>query len=106
MLFADEYGNKSQRRVLGMEFVTDGTVYSVNDLLSEQTISFMAADFTPLLPLNETPVFNPDISGVTSFTTRQAFQAERTVSDIINQGTPCQPPTYIPSPQAMFSCSS
>jgi len=106
MLFADEYGNKSQRRILGMEFVTDGTVYSINDLLSEQTISFMAADFTPLLPLNETPVFNPEISGVKSFTTSQAYQAERTVSDIINRGTPCQPPTYIPGQQTMFSCSS
>ena len=103
MLFADEYGNQSQRRILGMEFVTDGTVYSINDLLSEQTISFMAADFTPLLPLNENPVFNPDISGVNSFTTRQAYQSERTVSDIINRGTPCQPPTCVPAPENVFT---
>jgi hypothetical protein len=86
-----------------MEFVTDGTVYSINDLLSEQTISFMAADFTPLLPLNENPVFNPDISGVNSFTTRQAYQSERTVSDIINRGTPCQPPTCVPAPENVFT---
>ena len=71
-------------------------------MILTQFISFMAADFTPLLPLNETPVFNPNISGVTSFTTGQAYQPERTVSDIINKGTPCHPPTYIPAPEAHF----
>ena len=47
ILFADEYGNASYRRLLGLEFVTDGTVYSIQDLLTEQTLSTMASDFTP-----------------------------------------------------------
>lgn len=49
-VLADEYGNKSVRRLLGVEMVTDGTVYSVNDMYTEETISYMAADFTPLVP--------------------------------------------------------
>lgn len=51
MVFADEYGNESYRRLLGVDMVNDGTVYSVNDLYAEQTISYMAADFTPLVPV-------------------------------------------------------
>jgi len=53
MLFVDEYGNISYRRVLGVELVTDGVVYSSNDMLAEQTISYMAADFTPLLNIED-----------------------------------------------------
>jgi hypothetical protein len=49
LLFADEYGNHSFMRLLGVDMVNDGTVYSINDMYSEQTISYMAADFTPLL---------------------------------------------------------
>ena len=62
ILFADEYGNASYRRLLGLEFVTDGTVYSIQDLLSEQTISTMASDFTPLLPVNHGVIFDPGIT--------------------------------------------
>lgn len=57
-LFADEYGHASYRRLLGVDAVTDGTVYSTNDMMTEQTISFMAADFTPLLPLDISAVLN------------------------------------------------
>jgi hypothetical protein len=59
LLFADELGNASWRRVLGVDFVTDGVVYSSNDLLSEQTISYMASDFTPLMLLKDNSLFNP-----------------------------------------------
>ena len=45
ILFADEYGNASYRCLLGLEFVTDGTVYSIQDLLSEQSIGYMASNF-------------------------------------------------------------
>ena len=51
ILFADEWGHASYQRLLGVEFVTDGTVYSIQDMLTEQTVSYLAADFTPLLPL-------------------------------------------------------
>jgi len=51
-IFSNEYGFASFRRLLGVEFVTDGTVYSINDAFSEQTISYVCADFTPLAPLS------------------------------------------------------
>lgn len=49
--FADEYGHASARQLLGVTFQDDGTVYSVNDQYTEQTISYMAMDFTPLQPI-------------------------------------------------------
>jgi hypothetical protein len=51
LYFADEYGHASVRQLLGVTLVTDGTVYSINDQLTEQTISYMAMDFTPLQPI-------------------------------------------------------
>ena len=51
LLFEDEYGNTSYQRLLGVELVTSGDVYSIQEMLSEQTISFVCADFTPLLPI-------------------------------------------------------
>ena len=48
MLFADEYGHMSYQRVLGIEFVTSGDVYSIQDMLTEQTRSLRpAAPKTP-----------------------------------------------------------
>ena len=43
MLFADEYGHMSYQRVLGIEFVTSGDVYSIQDMLTEQTRSLRPA---------------------------------------------------------------
>lgn len=53
--FTDEFGNRSYRRLLGVDMANDGTVYSNKDFYSEQTISYMAADFTPLLPAESSP---------------------------------------------------
>ena len=50
LVFADEYGHTSYRKLLGIDMLTDGTVYSVQDQITEQTITYMASDFTPLLP--------------------------------------------------------
>lgn len=51
ILFSDEYGHASYLRLLGFGFVTDGTVYSIQDMTTEQTVSYMASDFTPLMPV-------------------------------------------------------
>lgn len=47
LLFTNEQGYVSYQRVLGLEFVTSGSVYSIQDMLSEETVSYVAADFTP-----------------------------------------------------------
>lgn len=52
MIFSNEYGYVSQRRLLGVKFVTDGTIYSIQDMMTEQALSWMALDFTPLLPFS------------------------------------------------------
>jgi hypothetical protein len=57
----------SYRRLYGINFVTDGTVYSTNDLFTEQTISYVCSDFSPLLPLGseadyKTLLANPIVS--------------------------------------------
>jgi len=78
LLFADEYGNSSSQRLLGVELVTSGDVYSIQDMLSEQTVSYVAADFTPLMPLNKSSLY-----GVAAGSTVTAPQ--RTVGTVLNQ---------------------
>jgi hypothetical protein len=89
LLFADEYGNASYRRILGVDFVTDGIVYSSNDMLSEQTVSYMASDFTPLLDINTSALYRPDVIS-------QIFSSEQTVQTILSSGQQFAiPPTNI-----------
>jgi hypothetical protein len=65
MVFANEEGYASARTILGVEFLNDGTVYSVQDLLTERTISWMAYDFTPLLPLDTSQIYLQHIQNIT-----------------------------------------
>lgn len=79
LLFTDEFGNISYRRVLGVDFVTDGVVYSSNDMLAEQTVSYMASDFTPLIDFNSSALFRPT-------STSSMFAPERTVQNVLADG--------------------
>jgi len=89
LLFTDEYGNVSYRRILGVDFVTDGVVYSTNDMLTEQTISYMASDFTPLLDINSSALFHPNV-------TSRIFSPERTVQSVLaDRSLPAIPPINI-----------
>ncbi len=51
LLFSNELGYASYQRLLGVSFVDDGAVYSIQDLFSERTLVFLAEDFTELMPL-------------------------------------------------------
>jgi len=75
ILFADEWGHASCQRLLRVEFVTDGSVYSIQDMLTEQTISYMAADFTPLLPLTQSAFYSSASNDPT--TNRQPVPSDR-----------------------------
>lgn len=44
VLFANEYGALSDFRLYGVEFFTDGSVFSIEDLLSEETMNFVCRD--------------------------------------------------------------
>ena len=58
LLFAHEMGNLAIRHIYGLEVVTNGVVYSVQDYYSENTVSYIAQDVSPLIPL--TPAFDGD----------------------------------------------
>lgn len=44
IVFANEYGSLSQQTIYGVDFVNDGSVMSVEDLIVENTVNFMARD--------------------------------------------------------------
>jgi len=90
LMFSNEFGYVSTQRLLGVEFVTDGSVVSVQDALMEQQITWMAADFTPLVPLNFNTFF-----GVNT-TSSNAIQAQRTPATLAkqqNQSVPTSTPS-------------
>jgi hypothetical protein len=78
LFFADEYGNASAARVTGVDLVTDGTVFSSNDMLTERSISYVASDFTPLLPLDA-------VGRQATVSDRRATGAERTPRDVMRE---------------------
>lgn len=42
-----------------MRLVSDGLIYSTQDMYTEQTITYLAADLTPLLPLTLSSMYQP-----------------------------------------------
>lgn len=51
LLFQHEYGAVAYRQIYGIEIVTNGNVYSIQDMYHENTLSFLCQDVTPLTPL-------------------------------------------------------
>jgi hypothetical protein len=47
--FSNEYGSISEMGIYGVEFVDDGQVMSIQDIFSENTCSFIAQDYDPML---------------------------------------------------------
>lgn len=46
--FANEYGSTSTLKIIGAEFVDDGAVMSIQDLITQNTISYVARDIVLL----------------------------------------------------------
>jgi hypothetical protein len=59
LLFSNEQGYISTQSLYGVEFVTDGSETSVNDIMLEQTLTYLAMDMSPLVPLHFSTVFAP-----------------------------------------------
>ena len=91
LMFCDEYGNSSTRRLLGVDIVDDGTIYSSNDMFAEQTLSYMAADFTPLAPVNNPALMTPDPNSVAAATQRTPMMV---------MPVPCQTELSLINPQS------
>lgn len=83
LMFSDEFGNASYRQILGVEVENDGVIYSTNDMYTEQSISYRAADFTPLLPLDRSSLLRSNAT---------AARAERTPM-MVHRGANDKQPT-------------
>jgi len=59
LLFSNELGYASYQRLLGVSFVDDGAVYSIQDQFSERTLVLLAEDFTELMPLTLSSLYQP-----------------------------------------------
>jgi len=59
LLFSNELGYASYQRLLGVSFVDDGAVYSIQDQFSERILVFLAEDFTELMPLTLSSLYQP-----------------------------------------------
>ena len=51
LLFAHEMGSLAIRHIYGIDIVTNGVVYSIQDHDSENTVSYIATNVSPLIPL-------------------------------------------------------
>lgn len=85
LLFSNEYGYASFQRLTGVELVTDGSVYSIQDMLTEETVSYMATDLSPLMPLTLSNFFTPD----TSMDPRS--KGQKTVADLLSKQPSTKP---------------
>lgn len=67
LLFSNELGRISYRMIYNIEIVTNGVVYSIQDMYTENTVSWMATDITPLVELADNALnlasINPDLEG-------------------------------------------
>lgn len=79
MIFTNESGYASQRTLFGVKFVTDGVTYSIQDMMVEQVLSWMATDFTPLMPLTLKNLYSP------SSQFDRSTRRERTPTDAMQQ---------------------
>ena len=66
LLFTNELGYASYQRILGVDFVDDGVVNSIQDLFTERTLVFLAEDFTELMPLTLSSLYQPTDVGRTA----------------------------------------
>lgn len=48
IVFANEYGHVSRMALFGVDFATEGQVMSIQDIITEKTVSFFAYDFDPM----------------------------------------------------------
>jgi len=52
-VFANEYGNLSKFTLLGVEFMSDGVTYSIEDIMTEEVVQFVARDLEIMSPVGK-----------------------------------------------------
>lgn len=58
--FFNEYGMASKMKIYGVTIVDEGGTMSVDDLITEQTYTFMARGMQPLVSMENDPMMLPD----------------------------------------------
>jgi hypothetical protein len=56
IVFANEYGSLSQMTIYGIEFISDGQTMSIEDLLTEQVLQFVARDIDIMTDKGRVPL--------------------------------------------------
>lgn len=53
ILFANEYGSVSRMGIYGVEFMNEGQVFSIEDLLTEMTVNYVARGIDPIRAVSQ-----------------------------------------------------
>jgi hypothetical protein len=53
LVFSNEYGDVSRLIIAGVEFLNEGQVHSVSDLITENSVNYIAQDVYPMEYLND-----------------------------------------------------
>jgi len=62
LIFANEYGAISHMGLYGVEFFQEGMTFSIEDIYSESTVSYVARDFDPLRILSQKEITSQGVS--------------------------------------------
>lgn len=63
--FANEYGQAAVRSIYGCEILNEGSGASMDDVVIEETMTFIARDLGPMVPMDITSNWSSTISGFT-----------------------------------------
>ena len=56
IIFANEYGSLSRGAVYGVEFINNGITLSIEDILTEEVVNFVARDVDPVISLGRVSI--------------------------------------------------
>lgn len=68
LIFSNEYGALSTMGIYGVEFLQEGSTFSIEDIYSENVIQYVARDLDPLRVISEREVVRSGLSPVWSTT--------------------------------------
>jgi hypothetical protein len=71
--FFNEYGLGAKMKIYGVTIVDEGGTMSVDDLITEQTYTFMARGIQPLISIEEEPMMLPDEEAEVYFQKQKNF---------------------------------
>ena len=77
LVFNNEYGAMSRMVIYGVEFMNEGQVMSVQDLMTENSVNYMARYFSPMTPVNapfEESVSSKSIQSISDEAYRDTYE--------------------------------